>query len=147
MLEPGNVFLVSLAIVVTCFYPFIGFETELINFENPSKRNAGSNFLASTPKKSKFDISCISYQDDALGDPDYTFYEKMDLDASKYEFFLFMTTALIIMLETSFKVNMTLSVKSIVKHVWFRMRNSSAEKNSNSLRIMSVYISCLASLV
>ena len=65
---------------------FIGFETEAINFEKPSKRNAGSNFLAYTPKKLKFDIASISYQNDSVGDPDYTFHESTDLDASKHEF-------------------------------------------------------------
>ena len=65
---------------------FIGFETEAINFEKPLKRNAGSNFLAHTPKKLKFDIASISYQDDSEGDPDYTFHESIDLDASKHEF-------------------------------------------------------------
>ena len=56
---------------------FIGFETEAINFEKPSKRNAGSNFLAYTPKKLKFDIASISYQDDSVGNPDYTFHESI----------------------------------------------------------------------
>ena len=64
----------------------IGFETEAINFEKPPKRNAGSNFLAYTLKKLKFDIASISYQDDSVGDPDYTFHESIDLDASKHEF-------------------------------------------------------------
>ena len=64
----------------------IGFETEAINFEKPSKRNAGSNFLAYSPKKLKFDIASISYQDDSVGDPDYTFHESIDLNASKHEF-------------------------------------------------------------
>ena len=65
---------------------FIGFETEAINFEKSSKRNAGSNFLAYSPKKLKFDIASISYQDDSVGDPDYTFHESIDLNASKHEF-------------------------------------------------------------
>ena len=66
--------------------PFIAFEAEAIHFEKPSKRNAGSNFLASTLKKLKFDIASISYQDHSVGDPDYTFHESIDLDASKHEF-------------------------------------------------------------
>ena len=65
---------------------FIGFETEAINVEKPSKRNAGSNFLAYTQKILKFDIASISYQDDSVGDPDYTFHESIDLDTSKHEF-------------------------------------------------------------
>ena len=65
---------------------FIGFETEAINFEKPSKRNADSNFLAYTQKKLKFDITSISYQDDSVGDPDYTFHESIELDASQHEF-------------------------------------------------------------
>ena len=79
-------FLNSKILVFLSTLLFIGFETEAINFEKPSKRNAGSNFLAYSPKKLKFDIASISYQDDSVGDPDYTFHESIDLNASKHEF-------------------------------------------------------------
>ena len=79
-------FLNSKILVFLSTLLFIGFETKAINFKKPSKRNAGSNFLAYSPKKLKFDIASISYQDDSVGDPDYTFHESIDLDASKHEF-------------------------------------------------------------
>ena len=46
----------------------------------------GAISLPPPRKKLKFDIASISYQDDSVGDPDYTFHERIDLDASKYEF-------------------------------------------------------------
>ena len=79
-------FLHSKLLVFLSTLLFIGFEAEAINFKKPLKRNAGSNFLAYSPKKLKFDIASISHQDDSVGDPDYTFHESIDLDASKHEF-------------------------------------------------------------
>ena len=79
-------FLNSKILVFLSTLLFIDFETEAINFKKPSKRNAESIFLAYSPKKLKFDIASVSYQDDSVGDPDYTFYESIDLDASKHEF-------------------------------------------------------------
>ena len=79
-------FLNSKILVFLSTLQCIGFETEAIIFEKPSKRNAGSNFLAYSPKKLKFDIASISYQDDSVGDPDYTFHESIDVNASKHEF-------------------------------------------------------------
>ena len=40
-----------------------------------------------------------------------------------------------------------LNVKDIMKDVWFRTRNSSVEKKSNSFHIKAVYVSCLFLLV
>ena len=40
-----------------------------------------------------------------------------------------------------------LNVKDIMKDVWFRIRNSSVEKKSNSFYITAVYVSCLVLLV
>ena len=79
-------FLNSKILVFLSTLLFIGFETEAINFKKPSKQKAESIFLAYSPKKLKFDIASVSYQDDSVGDPDYTFHESIDLDASKHEF-------------------------------------------------------------